>query len=385
MSSRITTVVRNILMEEDQVCLPGLGTLRLSPQPAMISQIEGKALPPSERVNFNANLVLDDGRLQRGLSEALGISLAAAGTELEQFLRDVRESLDAGRSVTLEGVGRLFKHFDGQLRFTAAGENFSKENFGLPAIELKPIVRSEKQRRAAVDPMLAGNEAPPPRAVRSLGSKLAAKMPRLADVLYHPELRKYLWYAVGIIGVFGLLWILFMLGRIIANTQTEKPREPVARVEPAPPPPIEDPIVANPPLTTPAREVAPDAPPRLSDPEPSPAASPERPAADNSPAPTEPSPATPEPARTAPATGSGDNVALIATGLYGSRSNVAKNLRRIEAAGYDSFSRQEGTNTRIGVRLTFRTEAEKQAALANIRRKFSEDAFVFELNGQAVQ
>ncbi|MEM1359384.1 MAG: hypothetical protein AAGF89_14355 [Bacteroidota bacterium] len=372
MSSAITDTIRRILMEEEQVCLPGLGTLRLLPQPALISPIEGKALPPSEQVSFNSNLVLDDGRLLRELKETEVIPPATAAYELEEFLRNLRENLDAGRSVTLEGVGRFFKHFDGQLKFTAAGENFSKDSFGLPGLELKPIIRTEKQRRGAIeDPMLAGSgKATQP-------APATAPTSRIGELLHHPELRRILWYVAAVLGVILALCLLYLLGQTIGSALAEDPKTPVARVEERPDPPA---TVAPAPAPSPvdARQVAPDEPPRLNDLETTRTTStPVTP-------PSEPAVLTPAPTTPDAASTSGQNVSLIATGLYGSSRNVEKNLRRIQEAGYTPFSRAEGRYTRLGVRLEFQNEEEFFEALTAIRRRFSEDAFELERNGEKV-
>lgn len=374
MSSAITDTIRRILMEEEQVCLPGLGTLRLLPQPALISPIEGKALPPSEQVSFNANLVLDDGRLLRELKENDLLPAATAAYQLEEFLRNLRENLDAGRSVTLDGVGRFFKHFDGQLKFTAAGENFSKDSFGLPGLELKPIIRTEKQRRVAIeDPMLAG----PGKAAQS--APAAAPTSRVGVLLHHPDLRRILWYVAAVLGVILALCLLYLLGQTIGSALADDPKTPVARVEEdrsTPPPVIAPAPSANP---VDARQVAPDEPPRLNTPESNPTTS--QPA-NSEPATTQPENSTT--VRTPSNSTNGQKVSLIATGLYGSSRNVEKNLQRIREAGYTPFSRAEGRFTRVGVRFEYQDDEDFFEALNAIRRRFSEDAFEMERNGEKV-
>jgi cell division septation protein DedD len=133
--------------------------------------------------------------------------------------------------------------------------------------------------------------------------------------------------------------------------------------------------VAPPPRPVDAEEVAPGDPPRLNDPKPTtPDASYEQAAPTENIAPTEKAAAGGE------ATSTGDNVALIATGMFGSQRNVEKNLDRIKAAGFDTFTKPEGQLTRIGARLEYQTEEELDLALERLRRLYS-DAFVTEING----
>lgn len=372
MSTTIIDTIRHILMEEDQVCLPGLGTLRLQPQPALISPMEGKALPPSELVTFNANLVLDDGRIVSALESSGLYSHAEANVALQEFLRNMRENLDAGRSFTLEGIGRFFKHHDEQLKFTPAGDNFSKESFGLPGIELRPIVRTEKQRRAAADPMLAN-----PQAAGAQGSNQPGRVRKRDAVLYHPELIKALWY------VAAFLFVLLVFAGIYQIVQLSIDRAPDKTVAEAPRLPSDE-IPANrvniPPGPVEVETLTPEEPPRLGE---------ERineqpattPSATITPADTPSTPATTTPP---PAQADDQNIALIATGLFGSQRNVNKNIDRIEDAGFVSFAEPEGRYTRIGVSLQYDQEEELQYALERIQRLFP-DAFVMQLNGEKVK
>ncbi|MEL7159751.1 MAG: hypothetical protein AAFN92_03260 [Bacteroidota bacterium] len=363
MSSPIAQTIRALLMEGEQVILPGIGTLRLRPEPALIQHVDKRALPPAERVDFNENLVLDDGRLLRALKESGALPAATAAYQLDVFLKNMRENIDAGRSVNLEGIGRFSRQLDGQLKFTSGKENFSKESFGLPGLDIQPIVRTERQRRAAVvsDPMVAGASGSEPSPAPA-----AAPQSQLQQVLNDPRLQKYLWYVAALLGVILIITLLALLGKTIGKSLQED--EPVARVERQADQraEVEPPRLRPAPKPVPAEDVSPEEPPRL-DPEP------ER---------TPPVITTPAPSP--PPVTSGKNVSLIATGLYGSQRNVDKNLRRIREAGYEPFSRAEGRYTRVGVRLEWDDAEERFSVLQAIRRRFSEDSFEMERNGEAV-
>ncbi len=381
MSATINDIIRHLLMEEDQVCLPGVGTLRLQPQPALLSALNHEASPPSELVSFNANLLLDDGKIVRELENTGLYSREDAVLLLEEYLRNLQENLDAGRSVTLEEIGRLFKHHDGQVRFTPAGGNFSKDSFGLPAVELRPIVRTEKQRRAGADPMLANPMA--------TAGEAAQPVPKNAweEVLYHPQLRTILWYVAGVLAIILVLAAIYRLAQFGGSKLVDDPQAPIATERPDQRPATvpEDRInvAPGPQIVVPSDEVVPDEPPRLSDPDIRESVSPssEAPAGNTPPQTTTPATTTPpQQERTTPPASS-TNRALIATGLFGSQRNVTKNIDRIKAAGFTSFSRPEGRLTRIGARIEYRTEEELRIALERIQRLYS-DAYVMEINGQ---
>jgi cell division septation protein DedD len=385
-TTTIDDVLHHLLMEEAQICLPGLGTLRRTAQPALVSPLEGKALPPSGLVNFNVNLVLDDGRLLRALEAQQPDDKAEAKRMLDDFLRNMQENLDAGRSFTIDRIGRFFKHFDGQIRFTPTGDNFSKESFGLPAIDLRPIVRTEKQRRASVDPLLADPASFAPATAPESAVKQRRQWFRRPEsdptaaadkesLLYNEQLRSILWYVFWGMAALLLLVLIYNVSQYFLGLNVDA-SSPLARTER---PRLEVPNdrinVAPPPRPVDAEEVAPGDPPRLNDPKPTtPDASYEQAAPTENIAPTEKAAAGGE------ATSTGDNVALIATGMFGSQRNVEKNLDRIKAAGFDTFTKPEGQLTRIGARLEYQTEEELDLALERLRRLYS-DAFVTEING----
>lgn len=387
------------------MCLPGIGTLRLTPQAAVASPIEGKVTPPSDRATFNSNLILDDGRILQSLEEVPVLSPEEAKFLLTEFLKNIKDDLDAGRSVTLDGIGRFFKHFDGEVRFTAGGENFSKDSFGLPDVELKPIARAEKVRTAAigkptsggaVDPLAApaaGAGAHTGGATTSGRSTPAKKQGKLAAVLNHPDLRQILWYVVAFLATIAILLTAYLLLQKVIKFYAD---EPVARVE-TPSLQVEEPPVRQPKPPVDADRIVPEEPPRLNEvrarttvQEPAPFEQPAPDTAKNPPASTSrtgvadettnvPTSTTPPPA---PA--STYNTGYIAVGLYGSDANVTKNKQRINTAGYEAFSRADGRYTRVGVRVEYTNRADLLETLRAVQ-KIYDDAYVMEINGEPVR
>lgn len=127
--------IRHLLLEDGRVCLPGIGTLVVAEQAAVISLIEGRAAPPSALLNFNGNLVVDDGRLRQFVNEHGGD---------ENKLDLLSEQLAAGKTVLLEGVGKLYRKDHNGIDFTPVADNFSKSSFGLPSVRVAPVLRKEK-------------------------------------------------------------------------------------------------------------------------------------------------------------------------------------------------------------------------------------------------
>ena len=316
-------------MEEGRVCLPGIGTLLVVEQPAMVSLMEGKAAAPCARVAFNGNLVVDDGRLRRevGADEAAG------------FVRQTRESLDAGRTVLLDGIGKLYQHQTGEVRFSPGAGNFSKETFGLPDINVKPIVRKEKPAAATTE----ANSPPAP------SQEVVPAKPA-----WHQGYDGTAWYVAALLGLLLVLYLLFRLGGAIGEAFSNDDPDPV-RNERAEPPRRES-SAEQPPVID-ANEVRPDAAPRLDD--------------SDAPEVSEPNTAAVR-----------ENTAIIAIGLYARQRNVDKQVRRLSAAGYTPYTDNEGRNTRLGVEVRYRDESELRQVLREVRARYTADAFVMRVNGE---
>ena len=336
MLATVTNSLQSLLMEEGRVCLPGIGTLLVVEQPAMVSLIEGKAAAPCARVAFNANLVVDDGRLRREIGAA----------DAEAFVRQTRESLDAGRTVILDGIGKLYPHQAGEIRFSPGVTNFDKQTFGLPEIDVRPIVRKERPAAAkATTPAPAAPPVPPAEAEPALPPATGPAALATWDQRYGG----LLWYAAGLIGLLVILYLMFLLGGAIggmtageAGQERESRETPTQTREPAERPDAVD-----------ANDVRPAPAPRLDDPV--------------------TTTAEPTPVR---------NRAIIAIGLYGRQRNVDKQVRRLSEAGYTPYTDREGRNTRLGVEVVFGDEAELQQILREVRARYTREAFVMRVNGE---
>ena len=335
MLATVTNSLHSLLMEEGRVCLPGIGTLLVVEQPAMVSLIEGKAAAPCARVAFNANLVVDDGRLRREIG----------ATEAETFVRQTRESLDAGRTVILDGIGKLYPHQGGEVRFSPGVTNFDKHSFGLPEIDVRPIVRKERAAATTVSPP----KAVPVPATEQTAATPPVASPATAPLPWDQRNGGLLWYGAGLIGLLVVLYLLFLLGGAIGGMTAGNDAEARPQREGR----NETPAATERPEAVDANDVRPAPAPRLDDP-----------------APTTTDAA---PAR---------NRAIIAIGLYGRQRNVDKQVRRLSEAGYTPYTDREGRNTRLGVEVVFGDEAELQQILREIRARYTREAFVMRVNGE---
>lgn len=375
MSELLVTTLRETLIEEGRATLPGLGTFTLAAEPAVISGAEKKVLPPSASIKFNSNLRVDDGRLQQRLVRQKGLLRSEAKRETEGFVEHIKSALATGELVDIEGLGHFFQHFTGEISFTSTGTGLAKESFALPRVAITPI-RRKPVAQSPVSPAAAAVSAaavPPGQAVDSGLSKEA-------------------WYAVMAVLFIILAWLLYMLLSIAFGSVTDDPTRPTTKENNVVTRPVSPPNTAPAAAQVPAQTVSPDEPPRLNGgvidrgvgEQNVSTETPEKPDGTraNTNAATDEVVAS---TRSEADTNAGlPNTAVIATGLFGNKAYVRKNVLRIEQAGYEAFTQTAGRYTRIGVKVNYRNDEELNRELAKVRDQFTTDAFVMYINGKEV-
>lgn len=325
--------IADLLYEYDSVNVPGLGGFQSRYQPADIDQVQGKLHPPSKRLDFNENLVVDDGLLVNYIKEKHQLTYAEAERAVEEYVRGVKAAIEKREIVVFPRVGRLYKDYENKVQFLPDNTNFNTEAFGLPTVQFYPVSHGQKTAAAAT-----GSASTATVSGQSGQSTSAA----IADWF-----QSYLPYiaAVSII-IVGIGIFLFLRDR--GGAEAGKEEIPASRIN-----------------KKPSMEESGDDVASLDDPED--INDMENEAADPNPLDTEGS--TPRP---------GQKYAIIAIGLFGNEANVNNLTEKIFKAGYQAYTEQAGRLTRVGVRVNYSSERELDRVLEDVRNQFDSDAFVFQ-------
>lgn len=131
-----------ILYERDSLIIPDLGGFVSKYQPATIDHVQGLIHPPSKKLRFNKNLMINDGVLIAYLQNTLEMSVKEAKKTIEDFVSRTREMLDNREIVLFPGVGRLYKDYENNLQFLQDNTNYNTQVYGLPTLQYYPILRS---------------------------------------------------------------------------------------------------------------------------------------------------------------------------------------------------------------------------------------------------
>ena len=130
--------IKNQLLFNDSVTLPGLGSFEIRRIP---SQIRGKKIiPPSVQVAFNTERSLDDGTLAKSIALAEEITQEEAGQRVLEYIDEILFALNKDEDFVFDGFGRLFRDPDNIFRFVKdEAFQIDFDSYGLESFELDPV------------------------------------------------------------------------------------------------------------------------------------------------------------------------------------------------------------------------------------------------------
>ena len=109
MSIDISKSIAGLLYIRDSVIIPNLGGIIAAYHPAYIDHVQGQIMPPSKKLSFNENLVINDGVLVGYIQNDNGITASEAENEIAGFVSRLKEKLDQKEIVFFPEIGRLYK------------------------------------------------------------------------------------------------------------------------------------------------------------------------------------------------------------------------------------------------------------------------------------
>lgn len=152
MNIDISPYIKELLYKHNSLVIPGFGNFILSYSSSTIDHVQGMLNPPTKKIDFDKNLVTNDGKLLAYIQEKHQLNSEDATAIINSFVSKVKSQLGKREMIEIQDVGRLYKDFEDKVQFIPDPTNFRKESFGLPSISFYPILREKK-------PSLASNSA----------------------------------------------------------------------------------------------------------------------------------------------------------------------------------------------------------------------------------
>lgn len=315
--------IAELLMEQGQAVLPGLGKFVGTYEPARADQLLGLVEPPSLQVKFYASNTDEDESLAAWICSKYKVTSVEASQLLEEFTRRTKTLLQKKELVSIPKVGRLRLDFEGNLQFLSDTDNLNLDAFGLPTFHAFPIKRS----------------TPAPAVPPASEAVAATPSPEGTNkVLYGKGRLNAGWLlGVGILAGTILVYILLRpkIGAFVSESIIRKEKQSSDVLSKSATVPIKRSSnmqeMDTTQLDTPAITQVPVATQRT---------------------------------------------CIIGLGVFREQRNIDKLINKIQAAGYVSYTEQVGTLTRVGIQFTYTHEDEVAEKLALIQGKLEPAAVI---------
>ena len=159
-------IVKNLILDNDEVTLPGVGTFVSELVPSSFSDKGYTINPPYRRLSFRQRWNEEDDMLVRFYSETNGTDPETSRRILTDFLNGLRETLQSKKVVPMPGLGRLRATKENTFFFIADEElDIYPYGYGLEPVSLKTHEETPEEVAAAVQDLQEIVESAPVEAV----------------------------------------------------------------------------------------------------------------------------------------------------------------------------------------------------------------------------
>lgn len=158
--SLLSRMIKELVMEHDNVSLPGLGMFVAELFPASFSDKGFVINPPYRRLYFRGRKG-EDNLLVLFYARENDVDLPAAQKLIDSMVADIKKELDSKRVVEFPGLGKLRSTKERTLFFVADPElDIYPEGFGLRPLSLKSSEEVEQESSPSSENIVAENIVP---------------------------------------------------------------------------------------------------------------------------------------------------------------------------------------------------------------------------------
>jgi len=144
-------IIKDLILDNDEVTLPGLGTFVSELMPSTFSDKGYTINPPYRRLSFRQRWKKEDDLLADFYSRTNGIDKAQASGIINEFVSGLKETLQSKKLIVLPGLGRLRATKENTFFFIADEDlDIYPYGFGLEPVSLKTHEETPEEVSAAV-------------------------------------------------------------------------------------------------------------------------------------------------------------------------------------------------------------------------------------------
>ena len=131
-------MVKELILDKDEVSLPGVGTFVAEMVPSVFSDKGYTINPPYKRLSFRQKGTGDDSLLIEFYARCNNLDIETASRIIREFLHEMRHVLETRKSIVFPGLGKLRATRENYFFFVADEDlDIYPEGFGLEPISLK--------------------------------------------------------------------------------------------------------------------------------------------------------------------------------------------------------------------------------------------------------
>lgn len=157
----LSRMIKELVLENDRVSLPGLGVFVCEYVPASFSDKGFVINPPYKRIYFRSKKE-DDGLLVSFYAGKNGVDKDVAEKFVEDAVSDIRQELESKRSVEFPELGKLRSTKENTLFFVADQDlDIYPDGFGLVSVSLKSSESEDIPESVPVTPAAPAASATP--------------------------------------------------------------------------------------------------------------------------------------------------------------------------------------------------------------------------------
>lgn len=161
----LSKMIRELILDNDSVCLPGLGTFVAEIVPSSFSDRGYTINPPYRRLYFRQTQQNDDSSLADLYAESNKVDKDIAVKILSGFLGELKEVLQQKKTIVFPSLGRLRATKENNFFFVPDEDlDIYPEGFGLEPVSLKTHQETTQEVSAAVSSLeeILRSDAPAP-------------------------------------------------------------------------------------------------------------------------------------------------------------------------------------------------------------------------------
>jgi nucleoid DNA-binding protein len=133
----ISILIRDLLLRNEQLVIPGFGSFKIIHRPAQISRTTQVLLPPAREIVFDGQLKSGDNQLLLSIKKKYGLSEAETSEALKKYILHLEAEIRSNDLVVMEGLGKIKRETNGSLTFEPITELLNPGGvFALPNIEI---------------------------------------------------------------------------------------------------------------------------------------------------------------------------------------------------------------------------------------------------------